>query len=150
MIRINVTGSSSKQDALDAVDSISCPTVVTLDDGRSKDQNSLLHMWCDEISRYFKSVGKIHLECGAAVSKETIKAKLKGMYLPTIVEPFWDCAEKRVMHRTIPKHTSDLSVKQFFNFMTCIHNFCIDYRIPITIPEDSVYYGMRQEQGMTA
>lgn len=150
MIEIKVKGDKDKDKAIQLIKEIELPSIVKIDDGRSLNQNALFHKWCEEISRYFKSVGKITLECGAAVSKQTIKAKLKGMYLPTVQEPEWCSKDKKVISRTIPKHTRDLSIKEFFNFMTCIHNFCIDYRIPITIPEDSVYYGMRQDQGMTA
>ena len=124
--------------------------IVTDGRKRSLNQNALFHKWCGEISEFFLSVGKEHLECGAPVTPETIKAKLKARYLPTEYEITWSYAKNKVVKRPKPVGTSKLPKGQMYAFMECVHNWCIDYSIPVTIPEQSEYHQIRVKQGLAA
>lgn len=125
---------------------------VTISDGRprSLSQNALFHKWCGEISDYLTIKGHTHLECGAPVTPETIKAKLKARFLPTEEEICWSYAKNRIVKRTVTKGTAKLPKSQMNSFMTCVHAWCVDYSIPITIPEQSEFYQLQKEQGLAA
>ena len=116
-------------------------------DSRSVSQNSLFHKWCNEISTYFKGRGKTHLECGAPVTPENIKEKMKGTFLPTEERYVYNVAEKKFALLPVPKRTRDLSRGEMFQFMEAVLAFCTEYGIPVSVPSYSEFHLLRKESG---
>lgn len=116
---------------------------------RSLGHNALFHMWCGEIAKHMTSRSQKH-NGGFEVTQDTVKEWLKANFLSTEDELRWDYTQKKLNPVTVPRRTRKLKKEEFQNFMLCVHNWCIDRDITITIPQDSDYHKAREDQGEAA
>jgi len=112
---------------------------------RSKPQNDTFHMWCGEISKFFKVAGRTEFLSGAPMNPKNIKENLKRTYLgqEEVITTNLETGEIHKSYET--RHTSDLLKGEMFAFMRLVEQFANDYDIKLTIPVDSEYYGLMQE-----
>ncbi|QXF34298.1 hypothetical protein CE143_20125 [Photorhabdus luminescens] len=108
-------------------------------DIRSIPQNSTFHMWCGEISRYLN-------KNNAKLTPEDVKEALKHTFLGyEVIEAIDLTTQLTERIRTLRK-TSKLDTGEMFYFMTQVEKWAFDIGCLVTIPNNSQYMKLKQEQ----
>ncbi|WP_289992076.1 YbcN family protein [Photorhabdus laumondii] len=106
---------------------------------RSLSQNSTAHLWFGEISRYLCANG-------ATYSSEEVKEMLKHTFLGYEVVDRVDFSTQEVEHVRTLRHTSKLDTGEMFYFMTQVEQWAASIGCFVTIPVNSEYMKLKQEQ----
>ncbi|MBS9442470.1 YbcN family protein [Photorhabdus heterorhabditis] len=106
---------------------------------RSLSQNATAHMWFGEISRYLCANG-------ATYSSEEVKEMLKHTFLGYEVVDRVDFSNQEVEHVRTLRHTSKLDTGEMFRFMEQVEQWAAGIGCFVTIPENSEYMKLKQEQ----
>lgn len=117
---------------------------------RSLPQNALFHKWCEEIARFFVSMGKTTFATGVAMNMENVKRNLKLTFLGEELIEDINLKTGEITQRYELKHTSDLDKGQMHAFMTCIDAWAQEHGIYLPHPEDSEYSEICRRMGMAA
>lgn len=107
---------------------------------RTVSQNALFHMWCDEISTQLRSMGR------DAWTKEHTKACLKKTFLGDYEAKLTDVTTGEVLCVMRPKETSKLPVGEMSTFMQQVEAWAFNAGLTLTIPEDSEYMNLKQQE----
>ncbi|AWK42622.1 hypothetical protein GPY51_10965 [Photorhabdus laumondii subsp. laumondii] len=108
-------------------------------DTRSIPQNNTFHMWCGEISRYLN-------KNNAKLTPEDVKEALKHTFLGyEVIEAIDLTTQLTERIRTLRK-TSKLDTGEMFYFMTQVEKWAFDIGCLVTIPNNSQYMKLKQEQ----
>lgn len=118
--------------------------------GRSLPQNALFHKWCEEIARFFVSMGKTTFATGAPMNMENVKRNLKQTFLGELAIQDINLKTGEITERYELRHTSRLDKGEMYAFMTCVDNWAQEHGIYLPHPEDSEYMKMRIEFGEAA
>lgn len=148
-IRVNSIAELSAVNAACRAKGFPCNVAIT-GAGRTIPQNSLLHMWCAEIARFFVSMGKTTFATGAAMDTPNVKRNLKQTYLGDVMIRDVNLKTGEITERYELRHTSQLDKGEFQAFMTCIDKWAMEHGIYLTHPEDSEYMKYQREQGEAA
>lgn len=117
---------------------------------RSLPQNAMLHMWCEQIARFFVSHGKTTFADGKPITMESMKTNLKRTFLGEQENSDIDLKSGEITKRFEVRHSSDLDSGEMHAFLTQIDKWAAEYGIPLTHPEDSEYMRMARELGEAA
>lgn len=96
-------------------------------------------MWFGEISRYL-------ISNGAKYSPEEVKEMLKHTFLGYEVVDRVDFSTQEVEHVRTLRHTSGLDTGEMFYFMSKVEQWAASIGCFVTIPENSEYMKLKQEQ----
>ncbi|PHM61220.1 YbcN family protein [Xenorhabdus ishibashii] len=106
---------------------------------RSLSQNATAHMWFGEISRYLKSNG-------AKFSPDEVKEMMKHTFLGYEVVERIDARTQEVEHVRTLRQTSKLDTGEMFRFMEQVEQWAVGIGCFVTVPENSEYMKLKQEQ----
>ena len=109
-------------------------------ESRSIPQNSLLHMWCSEISKFL--IFREKKDWTPEFTKDALKHTFLGYEVKTRVN--METGLKREYEEL--RHTSDLDVSAFYFFMTQVEHWAIDKGCKLTIPENSEFMFLKQKE----
>ncbi|WP_445494615.1 YbcN family protein [Photorhabdus sp. SF281] len=108
-------------------------------DIRSIPQNNTFHLWCGEISRYLN-------KNNAKLTPEDVKDALKHTFLGyEVIEAIDLTTQLTERVRTLRK-TSKLDTGEMFYFMAQVEKWAFDIGCLVTIPNNSQYMKLKQEQ----
>ncbi|QXB19821.1 YbcN family protein [Lelliottia amnigena] len=107
---------------------------------RSLSQNSLSHVWYEEISEYLIASGRTD------ATKEWVKRNLKKTFLGYEDVEYTDftTGEKTVERQL--RHTSDLDTGDMHHFMCQVERWCAQFGLVLTIPQSSEFQQLRDKQ----
>ncbi|MCI1898542.1 MAG: YbcN family protein [Enterobacter sp.] len=107
---------------------------------RSLSQNSLSHVWYEEISEYLIASGRTD------ATKEWVKRNLKKTFLGYEDVEYTDftTGEKTVERQL--RHTSDLDTGDMHHFMCQVERWCAQFGLVLTIPQSSEFQVLRDKQ----
>ncbi|HBR4529137.1 YbcN family protein [Enterobacter roggenkampii] len=107
---------------------------------RSLSQNSLSHVWYEEISAYLIASGRTD------ATKEWVKRNLKKTFLGYEDVEYTDftTGEKTVERQL--RHTSDLDTGDMHHFMCQVERWCAQFGLVLTIPQSSEFQVLRDKQ----
>ncbi|MCA6701560.1 YbcN family protein [Klebsiella pneumoniae] len=107
---------------------------------RSLSQNSLSHVWYEEISAYLIASGRTD------ATKEWVKRNLKKTFLGYEDVEYTDftTGEKTVERQL--RHTSDLDTGDMHHFMCQVERWCAQFGLVLTIPQSSEFQVLREKQ----
>ncbi len=106
---------------------------------RSLSQNATAHMWFGEISRYL-------ISNGAKYSPEEVKEMLKHTFLGYEVIEIMDVTTQLIERVRTLKRTSKLDTGDMFQFMERVEQWAASIGYFVTIPDNSEYMKLKQEQ----
>ena len=98
---------------------------------RSKDQNNLWWMWCDEMARHFRAGG-------ADIDKERMALMLKNKFLGTV-----DIYCNNTVIEGQVRSTTKLSPGEMSAFMDQVMAWALDCGVTLTCPADSEYMKLK-------
>lgn len=148
-IRVSHIGELSQVNAAIRAKGFPCTVTIT-GASRSLPQNALFHKWCDEIARFFVSMGKTTFATGAAMDRDNVKRNLKQTFLGEQLVQDINMKTGEITERYELRHTSQLDKGEMHSFMTCIDNWATEHGIYLPHPEDSEYMKMRCNMGEAA
>lgn len=107
---------------------------------RSLSQNSLSHVWYEQISKYLVSRGK------SFASPEWVKDAMKHTYLGYEKREMTDVitGEKTIVSSL--RHTSDLDIGEMFDYMSKVQAWAAVIGCLVSVPSDSEYQQLREKQ----
>ncbi len=107
---------------------------------RSLSQNSLSHVWYEEISDYLIKSGRTD------ATKEWVKRNLKRTFLGYEDVEYTDftTGEKTVEQQL--RHTSDLDTGDMHHYMCQVERWCAQFGLALTIPQSSEFQTLRDKQ----
>ncbi|NHB94463.1 YbcN family protein [Photorhabdus cinerea] len=106
---------------------------------RSLSQNATAHLWFGEISRYLCANG-------AKYSLEEVKEMLKHTFLGYEVIEIMDVTTQLTERVRTLKRTSKLDTGDMFQFMERVEQWAVSIGCFVTIPANSEYMKLKQEQ----
>lgn len=148
-IRISSIADLSALNAAVRAKGFPCNVAIT-GAARTLPQNALFHKWCEEIARFFVSMGKATFSTGAPMNMNNVKRNLKQTFLGEVSIQDINLKTGEVTERYELRHTSRLDKGQMYSFMTCIDNWAQEHGIYLPHPEDSEYMKIRVELGDAA
>ena len=148
-IRVSHIGELSQVNAAIRAKGFPCTVTIT-GASRSLPQNALFHKWCEEIARFFVSMGKTTFATGAAMDRDNVKRNLKQTFLGEQLIKDINLKTGEITNRYELKHTSELDKGEMHAFMTCIDAWATEHGIYLPHPEDSEYQRMKIEFGEAA
>lgn len=107
---------------------------------RSLSQNSLLHMWLNEISEYLIWRGK------SFATPEWVKDALKHTYLGYEKKERVDVVSGEITTVQSLRHTSDLDTGDMYIFLCKVEAWAMDIGCHLTIPQSCEYQLLRDKQ----
>ena len=148
-IRVSHIGELSQVNAAIRAKGFPC-TVTIAGASRSLPQNALFHKWCEEIARFFVSMGKTTFATGAPMDRDNVKRNLKQTFLGEEEIKDIDLRTGEITKRSELRHTSDLDKGEMHAFMTCVDKWAMEHGIYLSHPEDSEYMRMQRDFGEAA
>ncbi|KLU14710.1 MULTISPECIES: YbcN family protein [Xenorhabdus] len=106
---------------------------------RTLSQNATLHMWFGEISYFLKSNG-------AKFSPDEVKEMMKHTFLGYEVVERIDARTQEVERVRTLRQTSRLDTGEMFRFMERVEQWAVGIGCFVTVPDDSEYMKLKQEQ----
>ncbi len=107
---------------------------------RSLSQNSLAHMWFGEISEYLIKSGR------SDATPEWVKRNLKRTYLGCEEVTYTDFVTGDKSTTYEPRHTSSLDTGEMHYFLTQVEQWCAQFGLVLTIPNNSEYQLLKEKQ----
>lgn len=107
---------------------------------RSLSQNSLSHVWYQEISDYLIASGRTD------ATPKWVKRNLKKTFLGYEDVEYTDftTGEKTVEQQL--RHTSDLDTGDMHHFMCQVERWCAQFGLVLSIPQSSEFQVLREKQ----
>ena len=107
---------------------------------RSLSQNSLSHVWYEEISDYLIKSGRTD------ATPAWVKRNLKKTYLGCEEVTYTDFITGEKTTTWEPRHTSDLDTGEMHIFLTKVEAWCAQFGLALTIPNGCEYHQLQQKQ----
>ena len=107
---------------------------------RSLSQNSLSHVWYEEISDYLIKSGRTD------ATPAWVKRNLKKTYLGCEEVTYTDFITGEKTTTWEPRHTSDLDTGEMHIFLTKVEAWCAQFGLALTIPHGCEYQQLQQKQ----
>lgn len=107
---------------------------------RSLSQNSLAHMWFGEISEHLIKSGR------SDATPEWVKRNLKRTYLGCEEVTYTDFVTGDKVTTYEPRHTSSLDAGEMHFFLNQVEQWCAQFGLALTIPQDSEYQKLKDKQ----
>ena len=107
---------------------------------RSLSQNSLSHVWYEEISDYLIKSGRTD------ATPAWVKRNLKKTYLGCEEVTYTDFITGEKTTTWEPRHTSDLDTGEMHIFLTKVEAWCAQFGLALTIPNGCEYQQLQQKQ----
>ena len=107
---------------------------------RSLSQNSLSHVWYEEISDYLIKSGRTD------ATPAWVKRNLKKTYLGCEEVTYTDFITGEKTTTWEPRHTADLDTGEMHIFLTKVEAWCAQFGLSLTIPHGCEYQQLRDKQ----
>ena len=107
---------------------------------RSLSQNALLHMWMSELSKYLISKGRDQ------ATPEWCKEAMKHTFLGYEMRNKTNVITGEIFTTSELKRTRDLNTGEMTHFLDRIYNWALNINCFLTIPENSEYAKLTEQQ----
>ncbi len=107
---------------------------------RSLSQNSLSHVWYEEISAYLIKSGRTD------ATPEWVKRNLKKTYLGCEEVTYTDFITGAKETTWEPRHTSQLDTGEMHIFLCKVEAWCAQFGLALTIPSNCEFQQLRDKQ----